>query len=117
MFPQEKLTALDAKGELYWPKARSGGDNFPRIKQRPVAGNPIQDCIFDIAALNSQARERLGYPQSRIAVVAQVNAHARPSYNELRSRRFFKSFRSGRKSKWARLENTPKVLMGWPRTR
>jgi DNA modification methylase len=73
MSPQEKLSALDAKGQLYWPKARSGGDSFPRIKQRPGEGNPVQDCVFDIAALNSQARERLGYPtQKPVALLDRI---------------------------------------------
>jgi DNA modification methylase len=73
MSPQDKLNALDTKGQLYWPKARGGGDSFPRIKQRPGLGNPVQDCIFDIPALNSQARERLGYPtQKPLALLDRI---------------------------------------------
>jgi site-specific DNA-methyltransferase (adenine-specific) len=75
MTPQEKLDALEACGDLYWPQSRDGTSNFPRIKQRPSEGNPIQDCILDIAALNSQARERLGYPtQKPIALLERIIA-------------------------------------------
>jgi site-specific DNA-methyltransferase (adenine-specific) len=73
MSTQEKLDALDATGMIYWPKPRAGSDGFPRVKQYPGLGNPIQDCIFDIAALNSQARERLGYPtQKPLALLDRI---------------------------------------------
>lgn len=73
MTTQEKLDALDKKGMIYWPKPRTGSDGFPRVKQYPGDGNPIQDCIFDISALNSQATERLGYPtQKPLALLDRI---------------------------------------------
>lgn len=75
MSPQAKLDALDAMDALYWPKSRQGKISLPRIKQRPGKGNPVQDCITDIAALNSQAQERLHYPtQKPVALMERIIA-------------------------------------------
>ena len=59
-----KLDALDEARMIYWPKQDKGG-SFPRLKQYPGKGNPIQDVITDISAINSQADERLGYPTQK----------------------------------------------------
>jgi DNA modification methylase len=68
-----KLDALDAAGAVYWPKGRSGSDGFPRVKQYPGLGNQVQDVITDIAAINSQAQERLGYPtQKPVALLERI---------------------------------------------
>lgn len=75
MTTAEKLDALDDAGLLYWPKSASGADSFPRVKQRPGAGVPVQDVLTDIAALNSQAQERLGYPtQKPVALLKRIIA-------------------------------------------
>lgn len=72
MNPQQKLDALDVEGLLYWP---NGANSFPRVKQYPGRGVPLQDCVFDIPALNSQARERLGYPtQKPLALLERIIA-------------------------------------------
>lgn len=72
MSTQEKLEALDAGDYLYWPQNGSV-DSLPRLRQYPGDGVPIQDCIFDISAVNSQARERLGYPtQKPIALLERI---------------------------------------------
>lgn len=66
----EKLDALDAADMLYWPR---GGDGFPRLKQYPGRGVPVQDVITDIGAINSQAEERLGYPtQKPITLIDRI---------------------------------------------
>jgi DNA modification methylase len=73
MTPQEKLDALDAAGLIYWPKARGANNAFPRVKQYPGEGNPIQDVVTDVSAINSQAQERLGYPtQKPIALLKRI---------------------------------------------
>jgi site-specific DNA-methyltransferase (adenine-specific) len=73
MAPKEKLDALDSAGELYWPQSRDAEQGLPRIKQRPGKGIPIQDCITDIPALNSQAQERIGYPtQKPLALLDRI---------------------------------------------
>ena len=59
---QERLEKLDQDGLIYFPK---GGEGFPRLKQYVGAGAPVQDIISDIAAVNSQAQERLGYPTQK----------------------------------------------------
>lgn len=67
----EKLDDLDARGEIFWPPA--GG--FPRLKSYldKSRGAPIQDIWTDIPAINSQAKEREGYPtQKPEALVARV---------------------------------------------
>ena len=61
-----KLDLLDAARLLHWPVSRSDGrPGFPRFKRMLSAGMALQDVITDIAPLNSQARERLGYPTQK----------------------------------------------------
>ncbi|MBI1207919.1 MAG: site-specific DNA-methyltransferase [Azospirillum sp.] len=75
MTSQEKLNALDSEKLIYWPKTREGDDGFPRIKKFPGDGTVAQDCITDIAAINSQAQERLGYPtQKPVALLERIVA-------------------------------------------
>ena len=64
MSTNAKLDALDAAKLIYWPQ-RGGVASFPRVKQYPGKGVPIQDIISDIGAINSQAEERLGYPTQK----------------------------------------------------
>jgi adenine specific DNA methylase Mod len=72
MSTHAKLDALDAADLIYWPQ-RAGQPSFPRLKQYPGKGNPIQDVITDIAAINSQAQERLHYPtQKPISLLARI---------------------------------------------
>lgn len=73
MTSQEKLAALDALDLLYWPKSRAGDDSFPRAKQYPNEGVQVQDVITDISAMNSQSKDRLGYPtQKPIALLDRI---------------------------------------------
>lgn len=73
MTSQEKLDALEAVGLIYWGKPRKGSDGFPRLKQYPGKGNPIQDIITDISAINSQAEERLPYrTQKPVALLDRI---------------------------------------------
>ena len=65
MDSQKKLDALEADNRIYWPKPKKGQDAFPRVKQYPADGQAVQSVIQDIAALNSQAQERLGYPTQK----------------------------------------------------
>ncbi|MCS7137593.1 MAG: site-specific DNA-methyltransferase, partial [Candidatus Caldarchaeum sp.] len=67
---QEKLDLLDANGYIYWP---SHGKGFPRFKRYLTEGTPIQDIITDIPPINSQAKERLGYPtQKPLALLERI---------------------------------------------
>lgn len=75
---QERLDVLDAAGLIYWPPR----GNQPRFKRyaEVAGGNAIQDVITDIAAVNSQAEERLGYPtQKPVALLERI---IRASTNE-----------------------------------
>lgn len=66
MTSQEKLDLLDSNGYIYWtPRGKRGGSGFPQLKCYISRGVPIQDVITDIAPINSQARERLGYPTQK----------------------------------------------------
>lgn len=70
---QDRLDALDAQGLIYWP-LRGKQPRFKRYAEI-VQGNPIQDVITDIAALNSQAGERLSYPtQKPVALLERILA-------------------------------------------
>ncbi len=55
---RQKLEEIDRAGNLYWTSA-----NRPRRKLRPheKETEPIGNCWIDIAPINSQAQERLGY--------------------------------------------------------
>ena len=65
----QKLEVLDEHGLIHWPK--SGG--FPRFKRTLGEGMVAQDIIADIAPLNSQAQERLGYPtQKPVALLERI---------------------------------------------
>ena len=74
---QEKLDRLDEAGMIYWP-TKAGG--FPRFKRYLGDGIPIQSVITDIAPINSQAQERLGYPtQKPLALLERIlNASSNP---------------------------------------
>lgn len=62
-YPPSELDRLDEQGLIYWPK--SGG--WPRFKRylEEAKGIPLQDVWTDIFPLNSQAKERLGYPTQK----------------------------------------------------
>src|SRR5665213_2236369 len=71
-FPPTELDKLDAKGMIYWPK-KDGG--WPRMKKflEDSDGVPLQDIWTDISPLNSQAKERLGYPtQKPVALLERI---------------------------------------------
>jgi len=57
-----KLKELDAAGNLSWSKSGA-----PRRKLRPGddRGNPVTSFWGDIAPVNSQAEERIGYPTQK----------------------------------------------------
>jgi DNA modification methylase len=70
MTTQEKLDLLDAHGYIHWPDR---GKGFPRFKKYLSEGTLIQDVITDIPPINSQARERLGYPtQKPLALLERI---------------------------------------------
>ncbi len=63
---QEKLDVLDAHGYIYWtPRGKRGGKGFPQFKRHLPSGVPIQDVVTDVFPVNSQAKERLGYPTQK----------------------------------------------------
>jgi site-specific DNA-methyltransferase (adenine-specific) len=65
----QKLDVLDAHGFIHWPK----GAGFPRFKRFLGKGGMVQDVVTDIAPLNSQAQERLGYPtQKPLALLERI---------------------------------------------
>jgi len=63
-YPPAELDRLDAQGLIYWP-AKEGAR--PRLKRYldDAKGIPLQDVWTDIYPLNSQAKERLGYPTQK----------------------------------------------------
>lgn len=64
MIRQEKMEQWDREGRLYFP-----ADKSKRIRRKSYAdelkGMPIQNLWTDIPEINSQARERLGYPTQK----------------------------------------------------
>ncbi len=59
MTTQEKLDYLDEAKMIHWPQRGS----VPRFKRYASVseGNPLQDIIWDIKGISSQAKERMGY--------------------------------------------------------
>lgn len=71
MYPPSQLEELDAAGKIHWPP--KGG--MPRLKQylHELPGIPAQDVWLDIFPVNSQAKERLGYPtQKPLALLERI---------------------------------------------
>jgi len=70
-FTVSRLDELDKEGRIYWPK--SGG--LPRYKRylSEVGGIVLQEIWDDIPPINSQAKERLGYPtQKPVALMERI---------------------------------------------
>lgn len=66
----ERLKEIDADGNLYWTATGA-----PRRKFRPEddRGNPVGNFWGDIAPVNSQAQERVGYPtQKPLALLERI---------------------------------------------
>jgi DNA modification methylase len=70
----DQLELLYANGFIRFPeKGRGGGAGVPEFKLHLERGQPIQDLILDIPPLNSQAKERLGYPtQKPVALLDRI---------------------------------------------
>lgn len=71
---QQKLDLLDEHRFIYWtPRGKRGGAGFPQFKRYLTGGVPIQDVITDISPVNSQAKERIGYPtQKPVALLERI---------------------------------------------
>jgi len=69
----EQLETLYQHGLIRFPTKRGGGQGVPEFKFYLPKGQPVQDIILDIPPINSQARERLGYPtQKPIALLKRI---------------------------------------------
>jgi site-specific DNA-methyltransferase (adenine-specific) len=62
----KQLELLHERGYIRFAKKPDGSQGTPEYKlYLPKHGAPIQDVIFDISPINSQAQERLGYPTQK----------------------------------------------------
>lgn len=71
-YPPSKLDDLDRDGMIVWA---TRGEKLPQLKRylNKAEGVALQDVWTDIPPLNSQARERLGYPtQKPEALLARI---------------------------------------------
>src|SRR5207245_1525332 len=81
---REKMEQWDKEGRLYFPK-----DKTKRIRRKrfldEVKGKPVQTIWDDIAEINSQAQERLGYPtQKPVALLERIiSASSNPGVDGL----------------------------------
>ena len=67
----EKLEETDVSGDIYWPPKGT----MPRLKMyvEDAKGELLQDWWGDISPINSQGRERLGYPtQKPLALLERI---------------------------------------------
>lgn len=70
---QAKLDLLDEHGFIYWTPGRAGKPGFPQLKRHLTEGVQAQDVVTDIPPINSQAKERLGYPtQKPVALLERI---------------------------------------------
>ena len=74
MITKEKMAQWDKEGRIYFPKEKTG-----RLRRKSFAdelkGMPVQNLWLDIAELNSQSAERLGYPtQKPVALLERIIA-------------------------------------------
>ncbi len=77
-YSRDTMASLHAEGRIWYPVNREG--NFdtskrPRLKRylSEMAGGVMGDIWTDISPLNSQARERLGYPtQKPVALLERI---------------------------------------------
>lgn len=69
----EQLDLLYEHGFIRFPQKKGGAVGVPEFKLYLSGGQPIQDIILDVPPLNSQAKERLGYPtQKPIALLDRI---------------------------------------------
>ena len=70
---QAQLDLLYEHDFIRIPKKKDGSFGVPESKLYLRAGQPLQDLIHDIPPINSQARERLGYPtQKPVALLERI---------------------------------------------
>ena len=68
----EQLELLYQNGYIRFPQKKTG-PGVPEFKLYLPTGAPIQDIVLDIPPINSQAKERLGYPtQKPIALLDRI---------------------------------------------
>jgi DNA modification methylase len=68
-----QLDLLYERDFIRFPQKRDGSQGVPEFKFYLPNGQPIQDMVLDIPPLNSQARERLGYPtQKPVALLKRI---------------------------------------------
>lgn len=73
--PLEQLEVLYEHGFIRFPQKKNGALGVPEFKLYLPKGQPIQDIILDIPPINSQAKERLGYPtQKPLALLSRIIA-------------------------------------------
>lgn len=63
-FGIDRPDELEVEGRIYWPKKEGGVPQYKRYFDE-VRGVVLQDIWDDISPLNSQAKERLGYPTQK----------------------------------------------------
>ena len=69
---QEWLDVLEEQGMILWPKKKGATPNYKRYLS-VAPGNAIQDVIWDIRPVSSQAKERVGYPtQKPLALLDRI---------------------------------------------
>jgi hypothetical protein len=61
---RDKMEQWDREGRLYFPKKKEGRIARKRFLDE-LKGMPVQNLWTDIAEINSQAQERLGYPTQK----------------------------------------------------
>jgi DNA modification methylase len=79
-YSQETMARLDAEGRIWYPDSK---DKRPRLKRYldEMPGNLLTDVWTDISPINSQARERMGYPTQKPEALLEriISASSNPN--------------------------------------
>lgn len=68
----ERFDRLDEVGLIYWSKGGEGQPNY-KLFLEDAQGVPLQDIWIDIDPVNSQAKERIGFPtQKPLALLERI---------------------------------------------
>ncbi len=79
---REKMEELDAQGRLYFPKEQ-GKSNSAQTVLRRIAGADCQNLWTDIAPINSQAHEAVGYATQKPEALLQRIIKTSSNENDL----------------------------------
>ena len=81
-YTPDKLDAMDATGTIHWP-TKQGGWPAHKVYLENARKRPVHSTWFDIPPINSQAKERTGYPTQKPLVLYERIIEASSNTREI----------------------------------